>query len=456
MKSAVIYARVSTDDQADNSSIELQITACVHYVQQHDMKVTATLSDVISGAKLDRLGLNKIRELIRIGSVDALVVYCSDRLSRSLAHSLLLRDEFKDAGIAIHFVTKGESQHTPEGNLFESIESAFAEYERLKIAERMTRGRKASLEKGKVFCGATPPFGYRYAESGVLTIEEEEAAVIRDIYHWYVQEHLGTPAIINRLAAMQVPSPADRRSYNLKPKSKRGVGEWCSTTVLWILRNPVYKGRYEFRHAGETIAVDVLPIVDKVTWEVAAHTREERKKFSRRNSSYAYLLRGRIRCAKCGAACTGTLLNGKEPWARRYYACLRKYHTTMYLGEKGRCDMPRLHCVDVEAAVWNWIDQEVLNEEHIRARANVQGDAILEERGEARSGTTDLRRTDPESGCSDRPPRPALHLRGLQDGGDLGGRRPSSTPRRRAVARRSSEWISCWSGCARWESGWMS
>ncbi|NTW00768.1 MAG: recombinase family protein, partial [Oscillochloris sp.] len=120
MKSAVIYARVSTDDQADNSSIESQIAACVRYAQQHDMKVTATLSDVMSGAKLDRPGLNKIRELIRIGSVDALVVYCSDRLSRSLAHSLLLRDEFKAAGIAIHFVTKGESQHTPEGNLFES------------------------------------------------------------------------------------------------------------------------------------------------------------------------------------------------------------------------------------------------------------------------------------------------------------------------------------------------
>ena len=126
-KRAAIYAWVSTDEQADNSSIDSQTAACVRYAEQQGMTVAEVFSDVVSGAKLDRTGLNSIRELARIGAVDALVVYCSDRLTRSLAHSLLLRDEFKAAGVAVHFVTKGESQHTPEGDLFESIELAFAE-----------------------------------------------------------------------------------------------------------------------------------------------------------------------------------------------------------------------------------------------------------------------------------------------------------------------------------------
>lgn len=375
-KRAAIYARVSTDEQADNSSIESQTTACIRYAEQQSMTVAGTFSDVVSGAKLDRPGLSKIRELVRIGTVDALVVYCSDRLTRSLAHSLLLRDEFKAAGVAVHFVTKGESQHTPEGNLFESIESAFAEYERLKIAERMARGRKAALEKGKALAGHAPPFGYTYVDTGVFAINDEEAAIVRLIYDWYLREHMGAAAIIDRLAALQIPSPADRRAYNLNPKKKRSTGQWCTTTVLHMLRNEVYKGQYPIKHAGEIITVAVPPIIDESTWEAVARVRAERKKFSRRNSGYAYLLRGRVRCAKCRAACTGTIMNQK----RRYYCCLRKYHHTMYIGEGGRCDMPRFRCDAIEAVVWQWVDQEVLNEAHIRARASLQGDTLLEER----------------------------------------------------------------------------
>src|SRR5688572_21949079 len=105
-----IYSRISTDDRADNSSLETQIAACERYADQQRMTIAGKFSDVISGAKLDRPGLGKVRELVRIGAVDALVVYCSDRLTRSLAHSLLLREEFKAAGIALHFVTKSDSQ----------------------------------------------------------------------------------------------------------------------------------------------------------------------------------------------------------------------------------------------------------------------------------------------------------------------------------------------------------
>jgi site-specific DNA recombinase len=378
-KRAAIYARVSTDEQADNSSIESQTAACRRYAEQHGLHEVGAFADVMSGAKLDRPNLGQVRELARVGAIDAVIVYCSDRLTRSLAHSLLLRDEFKAANIAVHFVTKGESQHTPEGNLFESIESAFAEYERLKIAERMARGRKAALERGKVFAGHAPPFGYVYAESGVLAIDEEAADVVRMIYNWYLAG-MGAPAIIDRLGALQIPSPADRRSYNLHPKSKRGKGEWCTTTILYILRNEVYNGRYLIRHANETITVPVPPIVDDVTWTAVSQVRAERKRFSDRNSTYNYLLRGRVRCAKCDTACTGTVQNGKKAWAKRYYTCLRKYHHTIHIDERGRCPMPQFRCDALEPVVWKWVDEEVLNESHIRAHVSVRVDTLEEER----------------------------------------------------------------------------
>jgi site-specific DNA recombinase len=372
-KRAVIYARVSTDDQADNSSVDSQTAACRLYIAQHDLIEVGAVADVISGAKLDRPGLDYVREQARMGAINALVVYCPDRLTRSLAHSLLLRDEFKAANVVVYFVTQGENQHTPEGDVFESIETAFAEYERVKIAERMARGRKAALEQGKVLAGHAPPFGYVYAESGVLAIDEETAAVIRMIYGWYL-EGMGAPAIIDRLASLQIPSPADRRAYNLRPKSKRGAAQWCTTTILHFLRNELYAGRYAIRHGNETIVVPVPPIIDDATWTAVAQIRAKRKRFSGRSATYRYLLRGRVRCARCDTACTGTVINGKKAWAQRYYVCLRKHHHTIHFDERGRCPMPGFRCDALESAVWVWIDQSVLNDAHIRARTNTRAD----------------------------------------------------------------------------------
>src|SRR5689334_594675 len=90
---AIIYVRVSTDEQADNNSLTTQIAACEQYAAQHGYSVVATFQDVMSGAKLDRPGLSKVRELLRMRTIDVLIVYSSDRLTRNLAHSLLLRDE---------------------------------------------------------------------------------------------------------------------------------------------------------------------------------------------------------------------------------------------------------------------------------------------------------------------------------------------------------------------------
>ena len=172
--------------------------------------------------------------------------------------------------------------------------------------------------------------------------------MVRLICDWYVREQLSSIAIVDRLGALQIPSPADRRAYNLQPKTKRGICQWCTTTVLHILRNEVYTGHYAIRHGDETITVAVPPIIDQATWDAAAQERAARKKYSRRNSTYAYLLRGRVRCARCGAACTGTILARKL----RYYRCLRKYHHTMYIGEGGPCDMPGFRCEAIEGAVW--------------------------------------------------------------------------------------------------------
>src|SRR5687767_13069311 len=94
----ILYRRVSTDDQENNTSLEAQQIACARYAADHGLAIVADIQDVMSGAKLDRPGLTQVRELIQAGAATALIVYASDRLTRSLAHSILLREELKAAG----------------------------------------------------------------------------------------------------------------------------------------------------------------------------------------------------------------------------------------------------------------------------------------------------------------------------------------------------------------------
>src|SRR5688500_11078170 len=111
---AAIYTRVSDPKQEGNNSLPTQLEASRRYAAHHGFQVVAELLDVASGAILDRPGVAQVRKLITRREIDVLIVYASDRLTRNLAHLLLLRDELRAAGVILHCVTKGASESTPE------------------------------------------------------------------------------------------------------------------------------------------------------------------------------------------------------------------------------------------------------------------------------------------------------------------------------------------------------
>jgi site-specific DNA recombinase len=85
MKTAAIYARVSTSGQAkDGTSLDTQADGCVAYAQAHGMTVATVYKDDVSGAQLDRPGLDSIRDMAERGEIQALIVFDPDRLSRNL------------------------------------------------------------------------------------------------------------------------------------------------------------------------------------------------------------------------------------------------------------------------------------------------------------------------------------------------------------------------------------
>ncbi len=167
-KRAIVYARVSTDEQMEKGfSIPSQLEACVAYADRNKMTVVEKITEDYSGAKLDRPGLSQARDMIAQGEVDAIVVFASDRLTRNLAHSLILRDEFYKAHIEIHYVSRGKLENNPEDRMTENIQGVFNEYWREKIREGSIRGRNQARKLDSLYIVAFPHLDIRRLVSEV-------------------------------------------------------------------------------------------------------------------------------------------------------------------------------------------------------------------------------------------------------------------------------------------------
>ena len=140
---AAIYARVSTTDQADKGySLPKQIDACLAYAQAQGYRVQDQhiFTDDFTGVSLNRPALKQLRALMRTGAIHAIICFDLDRLSRKLAHQLMLADEAEECGVTVHFAAWPASERTPESQLFTNITGAFHEYDRLRILKRTRDG----------------------------------------------------------------------------------------------------------------------------------------------------------------------------------------------------------------------------------------------------------------------------------------------------------------------------
>lgn len=353
---AVIYCRVSTEDQSDNFSIPSQVSACQRYAADRGWQVVAELSDTMSGALLDRPALRQVRDLIQARAVDAVIVYSLDRLSRNVAHMLLLRDEMHAARVELHAVTRGQSADTAEGRLFDTIESAFAEFERLKIAERSKRGKRQKLENGSVVGHHQPPYGYRY--EGVkrdrrMVIYEPEAAWVRRMFAWCA-DGASTRAIVARLEAGGAPLPD-----NARVPRRAGAG-WARQTITRIIRNPAYRG--EAWSETYQIGVIVPAIVDDDLWRRANERLERNRLEALRNAKRFYPLRTRIRCGACGAAMAGCSPRPRKDGKKYYYYRCANVSEPRHLA----CTQTRFYNAErLETAIWQWVVEHVLDEERL-------------------------------------------------------------------------------------------
>ena len=161
MKRIAIAARVSTNRQEKEATIESQIAELEFWASENDCVIVERyIDDGWSGEILARPELDRLRDDASKGIWESVVFVDRDRLARKLSLQELVIDELVEKDVEIIFLNEPLADN-PEGRIMQQIKGVFAEYERAKIAERMRRGKIHNANEGKLVTG-TPPYGYKY------------------------------------------------------------------------------------------------------------------------------------------------------------------------------------------------------------------------------------------------------------------------------------------------------
>ncbi len=328
-----------TQRQAQGQSIEQQLQRLRTYMRSQGWEPVEEhvyLDPGYSGASLSRPGLDALRDRAALADFDVLLVTEPSRLARKYIHQALLVEELQSHGCRVEFVDRPMSED-PHDQLLLQIRGAVAEYERTLITERMRRGRLAKVRAGQLLPWPRPPFGYdvdpqRPRDPAGVRLHEYEAAVVREIYAWYLEPGATLSGIADRLSREGVARP-------------RGEGIWYPSTVRGILSNPLYKGSAcanrtrliasrvrasammpvgkgrtnILRSQEEWIPIRVPAIVSEEVWElVQAKLTKNQQNARRNNKSHEYLLRALVSCGTCRLSAGARTVGSNS-----YYACRR-------------------------------------------------------------------------------------------------------------------------------------
>src|SRR3989344_5133048 len=185
MKKAVIYARVSSERQKKEGTIQSQIAELKRQVAATgDILTKECIDDGYSGAKLDRPGLEQLRKDVKTDLFDAVYFLNTDRIAREVTYQTIIVGEILKQNKQV-IINGKDYVHNPENKFTLTVLGAVAELERAKIIERYSRGRMHKIRQGQLISSCLRTFGYDYIPRGAaparLVMNEREAAVVKDI-----------------------------------------------------------------------------------------------------------------------------------------------------------------------------------------------------------------------------------------------------------------------------------
>lgn len=343
---AIIYARVSTTDQAKHGySLESQVERCLDAAKNkfgyNEAQVMVIIEPGESGDNPDRPGMNHALFLLENGVGKKIIMLHPDRMSRFLKLQNMIADRIWSAGCDIEFVETPEvDPNNPESMLFFNLQGSIAQYNKAKILANSRRGRMTKAKNGKI-PGLRRLYGYTFdKEADTLVINPYESEIYRMVVDWYLHgdngKEMTCSSIARELARRGVPAPG-------------GGEQWHQAVVSRMLRRECYTGRFYYgksevkqtngkrtqvpKPKEEWICIQIPEIIDEHTYRKLQEAIISREKKACGRQSDNYLLKGIVRCGRCGHAVVAgsptTLKSGKK---LRYYTCSRKNRRSYKIG----------------------------------------------------------------------------------------------------------------------------
>lgn len=316
---AGLYTRVSTTQQVDGISLQLQEERLRAYATAQGWEVVEVYEDAgLSGASSDRPEYQRMMADAKARRIDVILVYKLDRLTRSVRDFHELADLLDSYGVGLVSVTQNIDTSSPTGRLLRNILVDFANFERELIAERSTDAKRRKAAGGQ-YLGWRPPYGYRKVgerSNARLEIVPEEAEVVRRIYRLYLTGEYGVIPIARQVGL-------------------------STSRVREILVNPTYTGKIAYakrpkdskrlkpRDMDNWIVVDGdhEPIISERDFERAQEIRQ--RNFYRRGPTQGgpHLFSQMVYCARCGNVCRLSVSKRHQrgrTYTYMYYRCDRR------------------------------------------------------------------------------------------------------------------------------------
>ncbi|MHC4249674.1 MAG: recombinase family protein [Planctomycetota bacterium] len=308
---AVVYLRVSTDEQVERTSLDTQDDECRKWCEREGYGTDRVFRDEGASAKS-----SKRPALIEMLSyckkhrkrIDCVVVYKLDRFARNQVDHHSIRAMLATYGIRLASATETLTDD-PAGRLLEGMLAAFAQFDNEVRGERARNGMKSTAERGGWVHKA--PLGYLKARtpSGdpTLKLDPKCADIIR--------------AGFERYAAGGSQSEALRW---MNAQGLRSGYGGVLTVQRWgqMLRSPVYAGLVASKLVEEPVQGNWPPLVDPGTWaKIQRRMARRATPWQRRTDRPEFVLRRFVRCGKCDGALTGGWSRSRSGKRYGYYRC---------------------------------------------------------------------------------------------------------------------------------------
>lgn len=304
MKTAVIYARYSSDSQTEQS-IEGQLRVCNEYAKNNDIIIVKTYIDrAMTGTNDNRPDFQRMLYDSHKREWDYVLVYKFDRFSRNKYETAVHKKMLKDNGIRVVSATEFVPD-TPEGIILESMLEGYAEYYSAELSQKIRRGNNESWHKGNL-TGGGMTYGYKNVNKKAVIVEEE-ATIIRYIFDQYA---LG----------MHIKEIID--DLHSKGLTRRGK-PFVFNTVYKTLKNERYIGIY--RHNNEVFDNIFPPIISKELFD-KVQAKAKINNLGKRAIKTSFILKGKIYCGYCGEHIAGDGGIDRHGHPRYYYTCRGRKH----------------------------------------------------------------------------------------------------------------------------------